>query len=123
MMEPLTLTLCFQDDLVLLNASIIEILEHPKQVQILINDEEKMLALRVCSVEDPQAIVLPKGMTQEVEIGGRVLLKKIKKLTGWSDDQTRVLYGDYMPSHQAVRFRLMEAEPLQTETSENPSEG
>ncbi len=111
-MEPLMLTLCLQDDSILLNSSIIEALEHPRQVQILINDEEKMLVLRACTIDDQQAVILSSGTVMQVEIGGRMLLRKVKKLTGWQDDQTRVLFGEYLPSHQAVRFNLMDARPL-----------
>lgn len=111
-MELLMLTLCLQDDSILLNSSIIEALEHPRQVQILINDEEKNAGAP--SVYDRRSAdrVLSSETVMQVEIAGRMLLRKVKKLTGWQDDQTRVLFGEYLPSHQAVRFNLMDARPL-----------
>ena len=109
-MEPLMLTFCMRDDSILLNKAIIEALEKPRQVQILINDEAKMLVLRACTIEDQQAVVISPDRIEGVEISGRSLLKRIKKLTGWQDDCSRTLCGDYLPSHRAVRFNLMESE-------------
>ena len=111
-MEPLMLTFCMRDDSILLNTGIIEALDRPRQVQILINDDAKMLVLRACTIEDQQAVVIYPDKADGVEISGRSLLKRIKKLTGWQDDRSRVLYGDYLPTHRAVRFNLMESEAV-----------
>lgn len=113
MMEPLKLTLCLENDSILLNSAIIEALERPRQVQILINDDAKMLALRACTVEDQQAVVISPEKVMQVEISGRSLLKRIRKLTGWQGDEPRILYGEYLPAHRAVRFNLMDAHTMQ----------
>ena len=50
--EPLTLTLCLNEDSILVSRAILEALEHPRQVQMLINEERKMLLLQACTVDD-----------------------------------------------------------------------
>ena len=40
------------------------------------------------------------------------LLRKIRQMVGWDDDCPRLCYGEYLPAHQAIRFNLMEAEPV-----------
>lgn len=114
-MEPIMLTMKPQDDSLSFNATLLEALGHPRQVQLLINDEAKMLVLRACAMDDEQAVVIPAGQTLPFEIGGRLLLKRIRKLTGWLDDVPRVLYGEYFSAHRAVRFNLMAAKVLPEE--------
>ena len=36
--EPLTLTLCLEEDSILLNQAVLDTLQHPRQVQMLINE-------------------------------------------------------------------------------------
>jgi hypothetical protein len=55
-----------------------------------INQEEKMLLLRSCTVDDQQAVVVRGERTMQCEISGRSLLKKIKKLLGWTDNSPRM---------------------------------
>ena len=112
MMEPLMITMSLQDDSILLNSAILDALERPRQVQILMNDEARMLVLRACTMDDQQAVVIPGEKVMQFEISGRSLLKRIRKLTGWTDDCSRTIVGEYLPAHQAVRFNLMEAQAL-----------
>ena len=109
--EPLTLTLCLEEDSILVSRAILEALEHPKQVQMLINDERKMLLLQACSTEDREAVVVPPLAMQHFEMSGHSLLKRIRRLTGWTDNRPRVILGDYLPSHNAIVFELLTAEP------------
>ncbi len=71
-----------------------------------------MLLLRACTVDDQQAVVVPEERTVSFEISGRSLLKKIRQMVGWDDDDPRLCYGEYLPAHQAIRFNLIEAEPV-----------
>lgn len=114
MKAPIVLTLNLMEDSILLNGGILDALDWPQQVQIMINKEEKMLLLRACSVEDQQAVVIPSESesVMQCEISGRSLLRKLRKLVGWEDDSPRICYGEYLPSHQAIRFNLMAAEPV-----------
>ena len=41
--EPLKLTLCLEEGSILFNKAVLDTLDHPKQVQMLINEERQML--------------------------------------------------------------------------------
>ena len=110
-MNSLLLTLNLQEDTILLNQGILDVLDHPRQVQIMINEEIGSLPLRACTIDDLQAVVVPEETVVRFEIGGRSLLKKIRRITGWLDDSPRVCSGEYLPMHQAIRFDLMSAVP------------
>lgn len=109
----LLMTLNLQEDSILLNEDVLNALDRPRQVQILINRDEKMLLLRACTIDDLQAVVVPEARTAVFEISGRSLLKKIRQMVGWEDNRPRVCRGEYLPVHQAIRFSLIESEPLE----------
>ena len=113
MKKALILTLNLPDDSILLNEEILTALDRPKQVQIMINDNEKMLLLRACTIDDQQAVVIPKKNNVRFEISGRSLLRKIKQLVKWNDNWPRLCYGEYLPAHQAIRFNLSDAWPIE----------
>ena len=104
--EPLMLTLCLEEDSILVSKAILETLQHPKQVQMLINEERQMLLLQACTVDDREAVVIPPEIMMQFEMSGHALLKRIRKLTGWTDSKPRVIYGNYLPTHQASVFDL-----------------
>ena len=104
--EPLMLTLCLEEDSILVSKAILETLEHPKQVQMLINEEQQKLLLQACTVDDREAIVIPPMTLEHFEMSGQALLRRIRRLTGWTDDRPRVVYGSYLPSHCAIVFDL-----------------
>ena len=78
-MNSLLLTLNLQEDTILLNQGVLDVLGHPRQVQILINEEIGSLLLRACTIDDLQAVVVPEEHVMQFEIGGRSLLKKIRR--------------------------------------------
>ena len=104
------LTLNLIDDTILLNDGVLTALDWPRQVQMLLNKDEKMLLLRACTVNDQQAVVVPEGEASLCEISGRSLLRKIRQMVGWTDDQPRVCPGEYLAAHQAIRFSLADAQ-------------
>ena len=112
MNTPIILTLNLMEDSIMLNEGVLDALDWPRQVQIMINKDEKMLLLRACTIDDQQAVVVPEEQTVQFEISGRSLLKKIRQMVGWDDDSPRICYGEYLPAHQAIRFSLTEAEPV-----------
>ena len=112
MSKEILLTLDQYEGSILLNEGVLDALDWPKHIQIYINTNEKMLLLKACSVDDQQAVVMPEERTIQFEISGRSLIKKIKHLVGWTDGNPRVCRGEYLPAHQAILFRLTEAEPV-----------
>ena len=107
---PLTLTLCLEEDSILLNEAVLETLGHPRQVQMLINDEQQMLLVQACTVDDREAIVIPPLTMEHFEMSGHSLLRRIRRLTGWTDDRPRVVYGSFIPAHCAIVFDLHTAQ-------------
>ena len=89
----LLLTLNLFEDSILLNEGVLDALDWPRQIQILINKDEKMLLLRACTIDDLQAVVMPEAHALQCEISGRSLLKKIRRLVGWEDTQPRYRKG------------------------------
>ena len=109
------ITLNLLDNSILLNEGVLNALDWPRQVQLLINNDEKMLVLRACTVEDRQAVVVPDEHITQFEISERTLFKKIKRLLGWEDECPRMCYGEYLPAHQAIRFDLKQAQTVSLE--------
>ena len=105
----LLLTMDFQDESMMLNEGILDALGRPKQVQILLNREAKRLLLRPCEVDSTQAVVMPSGHVLQAEVGGRSLLKKIRKLAGWQGGRGRICIGEAIPAYNAVCFELESA--------------
>ena len=115
MSPQIILTLNLMEDSILLNEGVLDALDWPRQVQILINKEKKMLLLRACTIDDRQAVVVPEERAVQFEISGRSLLRKIKPMVGWEDDRPRMCYGEYLPTHQAILFDLKGAQALDVE--------
>ena len=107
--SPLLLTMNFQDGTMMLNEGILDALGRPGQVQILLNNESKRLLIRRCEVNSRQAVLLPADYVMQVEIGGRSLLRKIRKLVGWDTEQPRIRTGEVIPDYGMVCFDLTEA--------------
>ena len=112
MNKQMYLTLDLKDGSILLSKGLLDALDRPRQVQLLINHEEKMLLLRPCSTRASNALVMPSERAEQIEISGRSFLKKLKAEVGWDDDRPRLCYGEYLSTHQAIRFDLTRTEPL-----------
>ena len=111
-MSELLMTLCPADDSILISGEVFNALNYPEQVQMLINEERRMLLLQACSVSDEEAIMVPREMMPQFELSGHALLKRIRRLTGWADELPRVVYGNYIGSHRAIVFDLNTAQPV-----------
>lgn len=116
--EPLMLTLCLEEESILVSKAVLDRLGHPRQIQMLINDASKMLLLRPCAMEDKEAIVIPAYPLMQFEMSGYSLLRRIRRLVDWTDMRPRVIYGEPVPQYQVVAFDLQKArlarlQPLQ----------
>ena len=112
MSDQIILTLNLMEDSILLNEGLLNALDWPRQIQIMINKTEKMLLLRACDIDAQQAVVIPDDRTERCEISGRILLRQIRQMVGWEDERPRMCYGEYVPAHQAVFFDLKAAQAL-----------
>ena len=69
------------------------------------------MMLRACDIEEEQAVVVQEA-EDAPQLGGRRLLKRIRNLAGWPDQQSRFVYGVFLPGYDAVLFNLLDAHPL-----------
>lgn len=115
--ELLVMTLCPDEESILLNKNVLDQLEQPRQVQILINESQGMLLLKTCTVEDREAVVVPQFPHDQFEVSGASLLKRIRRLTGWTDNRPRQILGIAIPEHHAIAFDLQTAVPVQLKPS------
>ena len=99
-MNKIILSLDLKEGLFTLNEGTIEALGRPRQVQILINMQEKMLVLRACGTEDIEAVFLPSEKTMATEIGARSIMKQIKQKMNWNDDRARECMGGMLPGNK-----------------------
>lgn len=113
MQPPLMLTLCMEEESILVSSAVLDYLGHPKQIQMLINDKSRMLLLRACAMDDKEAIVISAYPLIQFEMSGYSLLKRIRRITDWADRHPRVIYGEPVAMHQAVIFDLNNAQPAQ----------
>ena len=112
MNKPIIVTLNLQEETILLNDGVLDALDHPRQVQILVNKEEKKLMLRACTVDDLEAVVVPEERTLQFEISCRSFLKRVRQMVKWEDNCPKMCYGEYLPAHQAILFSLKDAVPV-----------
>lgn len=103
------LTMDMKNDLFVLDEATLDALGRPKQVQLLINTQQRKLVLRACSAEDEEPIFLPDTPIISTEISGRKLLQNIRINMGWADMKSRICPGNYLPDHRAVCFDLSRA--------------
>ena len=108
-MNEMILTLDMKDELFILDEATLNTLNRPKQVQLLINTQQRKLVLRACSAGDDEPIFLPDTPIISTEISGRKILMNIRKNMGWNDKATRVCPGTYLANHRAVCFDLSKA--------------
>lgn len=99
------------------NKSVIMKLNYPTHVLLLINAQQKQIAIKVCSSDTPNATKFfnsdKKGNSLFVRWNARDLLNTLKDITGW--DYTKAGYkvlGTLIPEENAMLFDLNTAEIL-----------
>ena len=94
------------NEVINLDEEILETLGRPKQVQLLINEERKMLLIRACDIDAQQAVVVPDKPNITLEIGASSFLKKIDRLMKWEHYEKHLCRGEYLPTQQVILFNL-----------------
>jgi len=117
--DRLLLTFCLEENSILVSEAVVQALDFPKQIQMLINEETHTLVLRACDVDDVSAIVVPPMKLPQFEVSAKALLKRLRKMTGWADDQPKAVLGDYVKPYNIVAFSLDEAQPVQLQAMPN----
>ena len=106
MNDSLILTLCLKENTLLMNNAIIEQLGSPSLIQIRMNESDKSLLVNPCEYGVRGAVVVPDNHMYQLEMPDRTLIRRIRRITEWPDDNPRVLCGVFIPRHNAVYFSL-----------------
>lgn len=93
------------------NKSVIMKLGYPKNVVLLINPSSKLIGIKVCDENDPNANSFyneeKKNGVLSVRWNGRDLMNTIKEMTGWNlDDISYRAEGQLIKEEQAMLFDL-----------------
>ena len=107
---PLLLTLCLEENTILVSTAILDCLGNPRLIQMMINDEMRSLIIRPCKDGDRESILIPDTPMYQFEYPGQALLRRIRRLTKWQNKNPRAIYGTFVPQINAVVFDLMSAQ-------------
>ena len=107
---PLLLTLCLEENTILVSTAILDCLGNPRLIQMMINDEMRSLIIHPCKDGDRESILIPESPMYQFEYPGQSLLRRIRRLTKWRDKSPRAIYGTFVPQINAVVFDLMSAQ-------------
>lgn len=99
------------------NKAVVIKLGYPRHVILLINAEEKRIAVQVCDSTTPNAVAFykeKKSQVISVRWNGRDLLNSIQEITGWNlkNCSGYRVDGTLLQDENAVLFDLKEAKPL-----------
>lgn len=116
----LLLAINAKDNTLIVSKETLEALGCPEYVQLHMNEKNRTLALAACTMEDRQALVVNTGHYMMYEIGAFSLIRRIRRLSGWEDEKSRVAFGVHLPEHNAVVFSLSSLQPAVLSASETP---
>jgi len=99
------------------NKTAIVKMEYPEHVLLMINSEEKKIAIQACDADSPGATPYfrkRKGRDiVSVRWNNRDLLSTISKIMGWDlKDSGYRAQGDYLENENAIVFDLSQATPI-----------
>ena len=106
MNDSLILTLCLQENTLLISNAVIEQPGSPSLIKIKMNETDKSLLINPCEYGTRGAVVVPDNHQYQLEMPGRSLIRRIQRITEWPDDNPRVLCGVFIPQHNAIYFSL-----------------
>ena len=111
--EMLLLTLCPENETLLISKEVLDALENPRHIQVLVNYERKKLLLQSCEMTARDVVVIPEDTTESFIMSGPMFLKKLWQKMDWCDNCSRVLCGNKMKNRPAILFDLNEAHPAE----------
>ena len=106
MNDSLILTLCLKENTLLISNAIVEQLGFPALIQIRISESDRSMLVQPCEYGIRGAIVIPDNQSYQMEMPAGTLIRRIKKITEWTDDNPRVLCGVFIPPLNAIYFGL-----------------
>ena len=106
MNETLMLTLCMEENTLLISNGVLDQLGSPPLIQIRISESDRSLLVQPCEYGTRGAIVVPDRQMYQLETPADMLVRHIRRITGWVDNSPRVLCGVHIPQLNAVYFGL-----------------
>ena len=109
---PLLLTLCLEENTILVSTAILDCIGNPRLIQMMINDEKRSLIIHPCKDGERESILIPDTLMYQFEYPGQSLLRRIRRLTKWPDTNPRAVYGTYIPSLMICSSLRMRQNPV-----------
>lgn len=85
----------------------------PEHILLLVNPEERTLAILRCDRSDPKAHHIAKASLvsqKPLELYSQSLVLSLRSICGdWQDNQTYRLYGEIIPNEGMARFHMAES--------------
>ena len=106
MNEALMLTLCMEENTLLISNGVLRQLGSPPMIQIRISESDRSLLVQPCEYGTRGAIVVPDRQMYQLETPADTLVRHIRRITGWMDNNPSVLCGVHIPQLNAVYFGL-----------------
>ena len=106
MNEALMLTLCMEENTLLISNGVLRQLGSPPMIQIRISESDRSLLVQPCEYGTRGAIVVPDRQMYQLETPADMLVRHIRRITGWMDNNPRILCGVHIPQLNAVYFGL-----------------
>ena len=106
MNEALMLTLCMEENTLLISNGVLGQLGSPPMIQIRISESDRSLLVQPCEYGTRGAIVVPDRQMYQLETPADMLVRHIRRITGWMDNNPRILCGVHIPQLNAVYFGL-----------------
>lgn len=103
---PCSLTLTLNS--IIFSRGLMERLKRPEYVRVAINENTKQLIVRVTDSSDTFAVDLSR-MPLRGRVNNRDFVKKLKIITGFTEEDTVKIPGKYVPEYELVLFDLNDA--------------
>jgi hypothetical protein len=123
MSEQLILTLCLDQDSILVSEAIMRVLGNPRYIQMGFSEDQNALLLQSCTEDGKCAWIVSDPRSDEHVYCGRSILRRICKQSGWDDGTPRRVAGTYYEQHNVVVFELANAVKTDTIIPEGEPDG
>ena len=96
---------------VIFSSALVEKLNNPLFVKVLIDEEDRCLAIIKSKLKTPETIDFcsPYGMQTGIRLNNRGFAKKLRTMAGISETVAFRVYGDYLPDYDGFAFDLKKA--------------
>ena len=102
---PCSITLTLNS--IIFSRGLLERLKRPDYIKVCISQNEKMLIVAPADSTDPYAVDMTR-MPLRGRINNREFVKRLKTLTGYKEDDTIKIVGQYIAEQNLILFKLID---------------